>query len=114
MANIKAFVIYLAFIVIFNFFVGSLVLSNENSTVDIQSKLIISKTIAKLGEAEGLMNTVLQIALIPFLVIDLLIFVVMITTVSFSIIPAIVNTIIFVPLGIIVIFSYVLPMIRGN
>ena len=118
MANSKALVIYLLFIVFFNFFVGGFGLEagdeSGSAEFNVEKYLIINQARDKLENSDSKVASVISVVLVPFVLLDALIFIFVVIGVGFSVLPAIINVILLTPAGIIVLFDYVLPMVRGN
>lgn len=113
MANSKVFIIYLMFLVFFNFLAGLYAFENDEA-FDIQKYLIVQRARASLAEENSIFSSVLRVVLAPFVLIDVLLFVLVTLSVSFVSIPPLLTTLLFTPLGIIILVDYVLPTVRGN
>lgn len=116
MANIKIFVSFLMIIVFFNFFAGGFQISKQSETFEIQKYLIISKIRESIftDSANNIFTSITKVITAPFLLIDAMIFILVVIGTGISVLPPIVEIFIFSPLSILIIFDYILPMIRGN
>jgi hypothetical protein len=76
--------------------------------------MVISRVRMTLDNNNNLISDIFKIVLIPFLLIDVIIFIVVLLGVSFTILPAYIDVLFLTPLSVIVIFDYVLPWFRGN
>lgn len=114
MADTKVFKIYLLILIFFNFFAGGFGLSEEGNRFDVQRFLVISHVREKLGEADNLLADLLKVVLVPFMLIDVLIFMIMVVGTGIAVLPPIVEILLFAPMALFVIFDYVIPTLRGN
>lgn len=114
MANTNYLTFFILVLVFFNFFAGSFSLSKESEDFNITKYLAVSNLRTKLEVNKNLFTSILNVVLIPFLLIDGIIFLFVIIGVGVSILPPIVNLLIFIPIGIIITYDYIIPSIRGN
>jgi len=114
LANTKLIMFYIFFLVIFNTFAGMFALSDESKDFNISSYMKVSEAQNKLEQRDDFLSSVLKIVLFPFILIDFIVVLTVIIGLSVSILPPIINVILFVPLGIMIIFDYIIPVIRGN
>ncbi len=114
MANTKIIIFYIMFLVFFNFFAGSFSLSQETKEFDITNYAKVSQIRDKLKANDGILSSIFSIVLAPFLLIDYLIILIVLMGLGVTILPPIVNILLFTPLGILFTFDYVLPYARGN
>jgi|WetSurMetagenome_2_1015567.scaffolds.fasta_scaffold576008_1 hypothetical protein len=113
MVSTKILVIYLFFVIIFSFFYTSLT-SDESQKFDARNYLVITKIRQSLDKTDNLISNILKVVLIPFILIDALIFIFVVVGFSFSVMPVYLDILFLTPMGIIIMFDYVLPYIRGN
>lgn len=114
MASTKIFFIYFMFVIFFNIFAFSLTTQQQDNNLNVSKYFVITQTISKLNTMDSIFSKILSIALIPFILLDLLFFVVSIISINFSVINPVLNILILSPLGIMAIFDYIVPMVRGN
>lgn len=81
---------------------------------DISDYMVTSNVIADLNTHNNWWSDLLKVAVLPFLLFDVLFAIVSIMFFSYSQVPAIINVILFSPLIVMVFLDYVLPYIRGN
>lgn len=74
----------------------------------------IQKIRANLENNHNWASSILNVVLIPFLIFDGIIALCVLLGMGFSVIPTIINVMIYVPLTLIVTFEYIIPIIRGN
>lgn len=114
MAETKTLVIWIFFIVIFNLFTGMLISESTNSNVDIKNYMVVSKVKDKFLVGDDLFTNIIRVVTVPFLLIDLLLVVVVLMGISFSVLPPIIELLVFSPLILIITLDYLIPMFRGN
>lgn len=114
MVNTKIIGFYITFLIIFGTFAGLFVFGNTGESFDYKKYLVVSKVREKLSMGDGFISNIISASLIPFLLIDALMLLLAFVGVSFSYLPTLLNVIVFTPLGLMVIFDYVLPYVRGN
>lgn len=118
MPNTRTFVIYLFIVIFFNLFAGSFSLTSENNDISIKKTLVTTQIKDKILTHTGLgdwkiFSATANILALPFIILESLIFIISIIGIGFTVLPAIVEIILFTPLGIIVVLDYVIPVIRG-
>lgn len=114
MVSTKIIGFYIFFLIIFTTFTGLFSISKDSSNFDYKNYLLISKYRDKLSQQEGVLSKVVNTLLLPFILLDALIFLLAFLGISFTFLPPLVNILVFTPLGLIVFFDYVLPYVRGN
>ena len=116
MVSTKTLVIYLMVLVFFNFFAGQFVISQNEDEFNIQKYLLISNVREKIfsDSADNVFTSFAKVVTAPFLLIDAMIFIIVVIGTGVSVLPPSIELLLFTPLGILVIFEYVLPMVRGN
>jgi len=114
MANVRPLMLYLMIITTFSFFIGQFAITNENATEGVQAFRITEWARQTfVSDSSGVISSVIKVVTAPFLLLDLLLYVFAVISVGFFILPGWVNIFIFTPLGILVIFDYIIPLIRG-
>lgn len=108
-------------LVFFNFFAGAFALSQESEEFSIEKFALITKLRGIVQDNfeqgnlfEKVLFGTLNVVLLPFLAVDLVIFLLITIGTGISILPPLIELLLFSPLGIIVIYEYILPLIRGN
>jgi len=119
MVKTSTFLIFIMIVIFFNFFAGAFQLTSENESTAIEKTLFTNQIKDKILTATGwgnfkLIEGILTVLSLPFIIIESLIFVLVIIGTGFSILPPIIEIMIFTPLGIIIILDYIIPVIRGN
>ena len=114
MARLRALKVYLLILVIFNFFAGGFGISAQGDEFNLDKYRFITEIRSNLAENEDTFSSLLRIVLVPFILIDALIFLVAILGVGISVLPPAIELLLFAPLAIFVIFDYIIPMFRGN
>ena len=118
MVETKTIVFYLLFVVFFNFFAGAFSLQNEDSEFDINKGLLTNEIKNKILDSEigknKLIGSTVAILSLPFLILESLIFILYLIGLGFAVLPPILEILILSPIGIIIVFDYVIPAIRGN
>jgi hypothetical protein len=113
MVNSKVLVIYLFFLVFFSF-IYSGITSDSSNNFNAKDYLVVSKIRDALGKTDNWLTDIFRVVLIPFILIDILVFIIAMVGFSFVQIPFYIDVLILTPLGIIVMFDYILPYLRGN
>lgn len=112
MANTKILIFYLMVLVFFGTLSGFV--STDSQEFELSNYLKISELRNELKSNEDIFSSLISYVLIPFIIIDFIVGLIAILGFGFSSLPSIINIILFTPLSLIIIFDYVLPMIRGN
>lgn len=100
-------------IILFSFFYTGFT-NTDDQTFNIKQYMAISNARTRLSDVDNVFTNILNIVLVPFLLIDLILFVFIIIGYTFISIPIILTVIILTPMGLLILFDYVIPMLRGN
>lgn len=114
MVNTGVFKLYLLILIFFNFFAGSFNLNNNDDAFEVNKFFIVSNIRSNLDNADNVFSNILKIVLAPFILIDAVIFMLVVVGLGISVLPPIIEILMFTPLGLFVIFDYIIPAVRGN
>lgn len=112
MANTNVLITYIFILIMMSFVFTSMGIT-ENK-FNFQEYSIIAKMRAHLADNEDIVSRVLGVVMFPLLIIDLLVMLVAILGFTLINVPPIITAVLFAPMLIVVLFDYVLPMLRGN
>lgn len=112
MANTKVLMFYVFFLIIISTMFGLVGIDNDGFSIE--KYLVVSKLRNDLEENRNFVSSVISIVLVPFLVINYMIALLILVGFGFTQIPAVLNILIFTPLGLWIVFDYIIPIIRGN
>lgn len=114
MASTGVFKIYLLILVFFNFFAGGFNLTNSEDSFEIEKYLFITKIRTNLESNDDTFSSILRVVLAPFILLDALIFMLVVIGLGITVLPPIVEIILFTPMAIFIVFDYLIPAVRGN
>lgn len=124
MASGKTYIVYIMFIIFFNFLVGMFAFQSETEsskyTADSMMKSInIRNSIIDAMNPESswlgkLTSGIVSVAALPFIVIEAILWLAGVILYGSTLIPTVMQALIITPLGLLVLFDYIIPMIRGN
>lgn len=128
MASTKTYVIYILFILFFNFLMG--IMSIDSTGEGKAKDLLDTNNIHAVSLRNSIINNIdesdtanwfaktlkgaVNITFFPFIVVGYLGWTISLIVYSFTTVPTLFQTLILAPLGLMIMFDYVLPMIRGN
>jgi hypothetical protein len=132
MANTNILIFYIFFLVIFNFFAASFALSADSRNFNLSEQIPLSELrikiqnlISRISDSESIIDNALTdlidaialMALYPVLfvvvVFAYILFLLNMILIGVAALPAVVNILLFTPMGIIIVYDYVLPYLRG-
>jgi hypothetical protein len=105
---------YILIVVFFSTFTGLFQVSNEDKEFNIENYFVVSELRNTLDNSDNIFSSILKVVLAPFIIIDFLIALIVLLGIGFTTLPPIVTILMIAPLSILVVFTYILPMVRGN
>ena len=114
MVNTKTLIIYIFFILSYNFFLTSLYVNNTDDETTPMNKNLFGNAITKLDSSDSKWASVLKVVLVPFIAIDILLNILSMIAIGFTLVNPAISVLIYTPFTIIIVIDYVLPLIRGN
>jgi len=112
MVETRLTITYMTILIFFSFFLSGFAI--EETPLTLGDFAIVSNTISKLTEYDTIFTNILKVGLIPFMILDIIFLIIGSFVVSFYILPPMMSTLLFTPLGIFATMESILPLIRGN